>query len=251
VCCAAYYALYKHAQRKNYNRGAASGLLTKRKLPAFAQKLQNVPQKYRAYYKNSKGILKKTHISNIAQSNIAGYYDRPSRYQVKKDGRAPPIKCRITEFTAKNPEKWAATLPLLRCASNQFKKLVPQAYKRQMQRATQTAAFQIPETAFSTITVNYDWQTACHTDKGDFMDGYGNLIVLEKQYCCNTKSNCTESNGYKGGYIGFPQWGIAVDVRQGDFLAMDVHQWHCNTEIIGSGRLSIVCYLRNDMIKCM
>jgi hypothetical protein len=41
-----------------------------------------------------------------------------------------------------------------------------------------------------------------------------------------------------------------VDVRQGDFLAMDVHEWHCNTPIIGTGRLSIVAYLRKNMIKC-
>ena len=59
--------------------------------------------------------------------------------------------------------------------------------------------------------------------------------------------------------LGFPQYGVAVDVRQGDFLAMDVHQWHCNTPLEHSkktiekdeiGRLSIVCYLRKNMIKC-
>ena len=74
---------------------------------------------------------------------------------------------------------------------------------------------------------------------------------------------------YQGGYIGFPKYGIAVDVRQGDFLAMDVHQYHCNTPIkVGKmcnkksniknnrqktkkhGRLSIVCYLRKNMLKC-
>ena len=36
---------------------------------------------------------------------------------------------------------------------------------------------------------------------------------------------------YQGGYTIFPQFGIAVDVRNNDFLAMDVHQWHSNTEI--------------------
>ena len=55
------------------------------------------------------------------------------------------------------------------------------------------------------------------------------------------------------------KYGVAVDVRQGDFLAMDVHQWHCNTPLEHSkntiekgdvGRLSIVCYLRKNMIKC-
>ena len=48
----------------------------------------------------------------------------------------------------------------------------------------------------------------------------------------------------------FPQYGVAVDARHGDFVAMDVHQWHCNTSIVGNGRLSVVCYLRSGMLKC-
>ena len=69
-----------------------------------------------------------------------------------------------------------------------------------------------------------------------------------------TNSNTTNSNhckGYTGGYLGFPRWGICVDVRQGDFLAMDVHEYHSNTPIIGDGRLSVVCYLRKKMINCV
>ena len=27
-----------------------------------------------------------------------------------------------------------------------------------------------------------------------------------------------------------PQYGIAANIRQGDFMAMNVHEWHCNTE---------------------
>ena len=68
-----------------------------------------------------------------------------------------------------------------------------------------------------------------------------NLIVCEK-------------GRYKGGCTGFPQFGVAVDVRHGDFLAMDVHEWHCNTKLIPIDkdytRLSLVAYLREQMIKC-
>ena len=50
------------------------------------------------------------------------------------------------------------------------------------------------------------------------------------------------------------QYGVAVDVRNGDFLAMDVHEWHSNTKLIpvtkDYSRLSMVCYLRENMIKC-
>ena len=72
-------------------------------------------------------------------------------------------------------------------------------------------------------------------------EGYGNLVVLEE-------------GKYKGGYTGFPQYGVCVDARNGDFLAMDVHEWHCNTKIIpvtkDYTRLSMVAYLRKNMIKC-
>ena len=40
-------------------------------------------------------------------------------------------------------------------------------------------------------------------------------------------------------------------LKQGDFLAMNVHEWHTNTKITPTkksqtdfGRLSLVCYLR-------
>ena len=103
--------------------------------------------------------------------------------------------------------------------------------------------------------------------------GFGNLIVLEKNKCLtntiNDKSKETQSKktkdvySYQGGYLGFPKYGICVDVRQGDYLAMNVHEWHCNCKMICGcprkekcknknhfGRLSLVCYLRKGMIKC-
>ena len=39
---------------------------------------------------------------------------------------------------------------------------------------------------------------------------------------------------YEGGLLGFPQYGVALDVRQGDFCAVNVHEWHCNTRITPS-----------------
>jgi hypothetical protein len=35
------------------------------------------------------------------------------------------------------------------------------------------------------------------------------------------------------GYTLFPQYQFGMDCRNGDFLAMDVHTWHCNSEISG------------------
>ena len=84
---------------------------------------------------------------------------------------------------------------------------------------------------------------------------------------------------YHCGYTVFPQFGVGVDVRSGDFLAMDVHQWHSNTSIFETEediknnsklekvfndnpevgtvgldknytRLTFVCYLREKILNC-
>ena len=81
---------------------------------------------------------------------------------------------------------------------------------------------------------------ACHRDSNNLKDSFGNLVVIEK-------------GNYEGGYTGFPSYQIAVDVRTGDFLAMDVFELHCNTPIIlntpDAVRLSIVCYLRQGIYE--
>ena len=278
VCSAAYFALEKHAKHKNSNRGAAAGKLSLKKLPNHVGQVMKT-DKFRVFYKTKSGKLSRDNVSNIAQSNIAGYYDRPDRNMyththththtkkhksnIKKNKtRSKDITisvpmCRTTQFTKKNVEKWSNTIPLIKAADTLFKKLVPDRYKIQLKRAQKTPDYQIDKTAYSTITVNYNWRTAAHCDNGDLDDGFGNLIVLEKAKS-HTKSKDTHSThnthkgstGYTGGYLGFPKWGICVDVRQGDFLAMDVHEYHCNTPIVGDGRLSVVCYLRKKMIHC-
>jgi len=253
ICRDAYNALEKHAKHKNSNRGAAAGKLSLKKLPKHVGQVMKA-DKFRVFYKTKDGKISKDNISNIAQSNIAGYYDRPDRnaYNTKtSDTKSPHTipMCRTTQFTKKNVAKWQNTIPLIKAADKLFKQLVPDRYRIQLERAIQTPTFQIDKTAYSTITVNYNWRTASHCDNGDLDEGFGNLIVLEKSKSTNTTPKDT-TEGYTGGYLGFPRWGICVDVRQGDFLAMDVHEYHSNTPIIGDGRLSIVCYLRKKMINC-
>ena len=114
---------------------------------------------------------------------------------------------------------------------------MPENHKKQLERAESTD-FYINGTSFSTFTVNKNFRTGVHKDAGDFKDGFGNLTVLE-------------NGNFKGAYTVFPQYGIGVNVREGDFLAMDVHEWHANTELYlensESERISFVCYLRNSI----
>ena len=50
-----------------------------------------------------------------------------------------------------------------------------------------------------------------------------------------------------------PQYGVGVNVRTGDILFMDVHEWHGNLPMVKKDkdaiRLSVVCYLRTNVWK--
>jgi len=231
--------LKKAAMKKHDNRGAAAGPLHPDKLPMYANnfKLLKGKSKYRAvgYYSKITKKFVNNSLGNQSMSNIIGYFDKPDR-NIKVN--AP--KCRTTAFSSQQVDKWKKVIPLIQQIDNQFKKLIPDSYNIQYKQAHETP-FVIKDTAFSTVTINYNWRTALHTDKGDLQEGFGNLVVLEE-------------GKYEGGYTGFPQYGVCVDVRHGDFLAMDVHKYHANTEIKGITkdytRLSMVCYLREKMIRC-
>jgi hypothetical protein len=114
--------------------------------------------------------------------------------------------------------------------------------------------------------LNRNFRTALHKDDGDFKEGFGNLTVLEY-------------GQYSGGATCFPRFGVGFNVRTGDFLAMDVHEWHCNNEMTETNdqkeynkrlpkiysnslttgtlgqekpftRISFVCYLREKLVSC-
>ncbi len=243
------------SKKKHENRGASAGILDRNKMPKYIGEFVN-PGKFRTKFVSStSGIESKQATSNLSPSNIAGFYDRPDR---NLKGKGAP--CRLTAFNRDYPELWKKSIPFIKECDMMFKKLVPDRYNNQKKRADQTKDFTIDNTSFSTITINYSWQTALHRDAGDYVEGFGNLIVLEDHHNQNT---------YTGGYTCFPQFGVGVNVRQGDFLAMDVHEWHCNTQLIPIhdkifgkwnkteienlwylNRLSVVCYLRDNMLRC-
>jgi hypothetical protein len=185
--------------------------------------------------------VKNTLNNDPVMSNIIGYFDNLSpfyKYVLKKAGMKLP-KCRETAFTGSEPHKWELVIPLIEDIDKQYKKLFPEHHSKQ-HKVCQATKYKIGNTAFSTVTTNLNLQTAVHTDKGDFDEGFGNLVVIER-------------GNYRGGFTGFPQYGMAVDVRTGDFLGMDVHEPHGNTPLEGKEgeyqRLSLVSYLRKNMIK--
>ena len=82
---------------------------------------------------------------------------------------------------------------------------------------------------------------------------------------------------YKGGLFMIPRYGIGINLREGDLLIANVHEYHCNSEIFTDkedddynnnmandfsnlnkelygeekySRISFVCYLREKLIEC-
>jgi hypothetical protein len=175
-----------------------------------------------------------------ARSKISGFYDRASVPDLIRKFHTTNV-CRTTRFTRDHFDKWQTALPLFENIAKIYKRLAPKHYSRQMELfKTGPPGFQIGNTPFTTITSNYNWRTACHKDAGDFEGGMGNLTILG-------------DDTFKGGYLGFPQFRVAVDVRPLDVIIMDVHQYHANTQLKADEknvRLSFVCYYRINMQRC-
>lgn len=165
---------------------------------------------------------------NKSNSNIIGYIDSPNH---KKP-------CRLTMYSKKYFEKYTKGLPFIIEIDKLFKATLPEKYNIQN---VATNLFKIPNTCFSTVTVNYNFRTALHKDAGDFKEGFGNMVV------CKT-------DGFKGGFLLFPGYKVAIEMNNGDYIALDVHEYHCNSSFTVSDkdefRLSFVCYLREKMVNC-
>ena len=243
LCVIGIENLKKAAMKTHDNRGASAGIIDYKKLnklPLYANDPKQFKEvkKFRIMgYKSKKnGKWVNNSFGNLSHSNIIGFFDKRDR---NLGMNAPP--CRTTAFTSQQVDKWNKVRPLIKSIDLQFKKLIPDRYKVQYDQAHETPDFVIDDTAFSTITINYNWRTALHKDAGDLKKGFGNLVVLEE-------------GEYDGGETGFPQYKVAIDVRNGDFLGMNVHEWHCNTKIKPKSkdytRLSLVSYLREKMSRC-
>ena len=182
-------------------------------------------------------------------SGIGGYY-----------GRYPRIPyCRTTLYSGGDVNRWEKCLNYINKVDHYFKELLPTRHAIQKKVAdTIDPDLRIGDTAFTTITINNNFRTACHRDAGDLKEGFGNL-------------SCTGKGEWDGGYTILPEYRVGVKLNPGDVLIMDVHQIHGNTAIrekntgreakfIGNKknedfavdfeRVSLVCYLRENMTEC-
>lgn len=229
----------KDAVKASSIRGKAAGPVEPGRVSPNIEAVVS-PGKFRTRVVFRDGTESKYYVSNKVNSLIAGYFDKPKlskKHTVLTENLVP---CRTTAFTEKNTAQWARVLPLITLCDRYYETLEPERHESQTAMARLAPKYQIEGTAFSTLTVNYNWRTACHVDAGDYRDGYSVVLVAEE-------------GSYKGGYLGYPRFGIGVDVRHGDFLLKDPHEYHANTPLQGSGewtRLSMVMYYREGIQRC-
>ena len=230
ICKQAYPSLRTGAT-KTYNRGTAGGNIKKDVKSNFVVAGNQTKGGYR--------VKKDGTLSNVWErpkpilSGLIGFTDKTSRMPY----------CRTTRWTNENPEKFALALPLIQFISKSFKELVPERYKAQKARCDKTIQdWVIPNSVFTTITINKNWQTAVHKDAGDLAEGFGCMTAFS-------------AGGYKGCNLVFPKYRTAVNMRTGDLILCDVHEWHGNTPLVPKigvphERISCVFYYRENMYKC-
>lgn len=174
------------------------------------------------------------------------------------DPVGPMQFCRLTAFTAQQVEQWESLFPYFRRIADLFGEHVPERYAAQMREVERTKPeWVIAGTPFTTITVNNTYPTGLHTDKGDLDAGFSTLGVIRR-------------GKFEGGWLTFPQYGVAADMQDGDVVLMDAHEWHGNTplrcgwcgenlrkpghaceeDMVPPERISVVSYFRTDMVTC-
>lgn len=247
---------YKSANASR-NRGAAAGPIDVKSKYWTRRKLNKKSIKGWSAQYMEKGKLSKMRVNNNVFSSVLGYFEKTPFMG---------LPCRLTSYTQLYFNQYKEGTPYIEAIDDLFKKLVPDRYAVQYKRAKGNPAFQIADTSFSSVTINRNFRTGLHQDAGDLKEGFGNLSVIER-------------GKYSGGYTIFPRYKVGVNLRTGDFIAMDVHEWHCNTELKEDAsdkkfnssipeiyrndketgtqgidklysRVSFVCYLREKLADC-
>ena len=178
------------------------------------------------------GTISNISISNKVYSGNVGFMDAGSMVHY----------CRKTAFARKYFDKFKEGIPFVEAIDNYYKALCPEHYAKQYAIAKGTNQnYRIGNTAFTTVTVNRNFQTAVHKDAGDYPDGFGNLCVYRKGY-------------YEGSYFVLPEYRVGIDLHSCDLLFVDVHRWHGNTPFKNCSedylRVAFVMYYREYMYLC-
>lgn len=212
---------------RNNARGSASGHIDVTRVkytPGTMSKFSMKPMK-------KDGTLSTTQVSNPVNSIAVGWMDRI----VNKDKETDTYK--MTSWTQQNLERFEKSFPCFDYVSNLYKLAAPELWQKQRDVIGDTPT-KIGESVFSSITVNWRYQSATHLDKGDYKGGLGCLFI----------HNSLEP-GQNGGEMLFPEYETAVRLETGDIMLFNPHKWHSTALIApNNDRITFVCYLREKLV---
>jgi hypothetical protein len=208
---------------KSNNRGIATGKVNLNNMNKSIVELLD-PDNFKTRVKYEDGHVSKYKICNNCKSMIAGYYDKSTNNE----------KVRITSFSEKHKDDWCNIVIYVQYLNQLYKSIYTEDYTYRIKKTILINYGVIADTIFTTLTINHNFRTACHTDKGN--SDYSILTTIGK---------------WKGCYLGYPQYGVCVNVEEGDFLILNPYEYHCNTEFVGKthNRMSIVTYSRDRIIN--
>jgi len=210
------WSVLKNYNVKTENRSIASGIEAepRKKMDGTYSKTTRVPKGWEVV------------------SGIIGFFERSVRFPY---GHA-------CAWNDQHPEKFARVIPLCEKVNELYKQYVPERWNYQKSVCDRTPKdYIVGDTVFTTITVNMNFRTSCHKDAGDLADGFSCLSVIRQ-------------GAYTGGHLVFPNYRIAAELRTGDLILFDPHEYHGNTQIVplspDAKRCSLVYYFRDKIQHC-
>ncbi len=173
---------------------------------------------------------KKESFARSRRSKLIGYYDISRDYkEVKIVGTNKYY--RPTEYT-KNYKQTEEHDQYWNKLSDTYKQVSPEEFKKQEDYFP--LPYRIAESVFTTATCNLNWESPIHQDKGNLR---GCMTLF------------TVVGSFEGALLVFPDWNIGIKVKEGDILLFDGHERHGNTELLSGERLSLCCYVRENLTK--
>ena len=212
----------------NNNRGVAGGRIDIERIKSHGRPGLQIGKmgEFSLYPKKKDGTTSKSHFGNPTDSAIIGWTDIALRTDKQNN-------VRLTKWTLENPEKFARVLPCIELVNTLFKKSLYTFWQKQADVAFLSNAH-IGNTVFSSVTINHNFRSALHQDKGDYKKGFGVFFV--HQHGCS-------------GELLLPEYKLIIRLKSSDLLLFNPHVWHCTAPIDpNADRTTFVCYYRERLI---
>lgn len=143
--------------------------------------------------------------ANMIYSNILGMFDRSARNPYG----------RMSATTARNMKQFEAHKPFYKQVSDLYKATLPNQWEfiQGVMSQAKDERYNLFGTVFSTITINYNFETFAHFDGNNCEGGVAVLTAMTNEEFPGQK--------YDGANFVMPALGAAFNIRHGDFLIAD------------------------------